>query len=174
MAISNVLARLRRAAETVLVLMMAVMFCTFTAQVAFRYLFNMPLGWTDELSTLIWLWGILWGAAFVMRNSDDIRFDMLYNLMSHNARRWLTVFSSTAIVLILLASFPASWAYISFMKVEKSAAMGLPMNWVFSIYLVFLVAMCLRHTHIAWQALNNVLVQDVVGLTTQNPPGESA
>jgi TRAP-type C4-dicarboxylate transport system permease small subunit len=174
MAISNLLARSQRAAETVLVLMMAVMFCTFTAQVAFRYLFNMPLGWTDELSTLLWLWGILWGAAFVMRNSDDIRFDMLYNLLSHNARRWLTVFSSAAIVLILLASFPASWAYISFMKVEKSAAMGLPLNWVFSIYLVFLVAMCLRHIHIAWKALNNELVQDVVGLSAQPATGESA
>jgi TRAP-type C4-dicarboxylate transport system permease small subunit len=133
----------------------------------FRYLLNLPLGWTEELSTLLWLWGILWGASFVMRNVDDIRFDMLYNLLPHGARRWLTVFGSTLIVLILLASVPASWSYVSFMKVEKSAAMGLPMNLVFSIYIVFLLAMCVRHTHIAWQALHNRLVQDVVSAAAE-------
>jgi C4-dicarboxylate transporter, DctQ subunit len=157
-------APLRRLAEVVLVLMMAAMFVAFIAQVVFRYVLNLPLGWTEELSTLLWLWGILWGASFVMRDRDDIRFDMLYNLLPMGPRRWLTIFASGAIVLILLASLPAAWSYISFMKVEKSAAMGLPMNWVFSIYLVFIVAMCVRHAHIAWQAFNHVLVQDVLSV----------
>ncbi|MFN0182656.1 MAG: TRAP transporter small permease [Aquabacterium sp.] len=164
MLLDNVLPRLRRLAETVLVLMMGVMFVTFIAQVVFRYALNLPLAWTEELSTMLWLWGILWGASFVMRNQDDIRFDMLYNLLPHGARRWLTVCASSAIVLILLASLPGAWSYISFMKVEKSAAMGLPMNAVFSIYLVFIVAMCLRHAYIAWQAMHNRLVQDVLSV----------
>jgi C4-dicarboxylate transporter, DctQ subunit len=160
MGFSKVFAQGRRFAEHVMVGMMAVMFIAFIAQVVFRYVLNKPLGWTDELSTQVWLWGILWGAAFVMRNNEDIRFDMLYNLLPNGPRRWLTVFSSCSIVGILLLSFPATWAYVSFMKVEKSASMGLPMNWVFSIYIVFLVAMIIRHSHIAWMALNNVLVQD--------------
>jgi TRAP-type C4-dicarboxylate transport system permease small subunit len=157
-------ALLRRAAEVVLVLMMATMFVAFITQVVFRYVLNLPLGWTEELSTLLWLWGILWGASFVMRNRDDIRFDMLYNLLPPGAKRWLTIVASGLIVLILLASLPAAWSYISFMKVEKSAAMGLPMNWVFSIYLVFILAMCVRHLHIAWQAWHHVLVQDALSL----------
>jgi TRAP-type C4-dicarboxylate transport system permease small subunit len=160
----GLLARARRAAEAVLVAMMAMMFVAFITQVVFRYLLNLPLGWTEEASTLLWLWGILWGASFVMRNSDDIRFDMLYNRLPHGARRWTTVAASGAIVLILAASLPAAWAYVSFMKVEKSAAMGLPMNVVFSIYIVFVVAMCVRHAHIAWQAFKGVLVQDAVSL----------
>jgi C4-dicarboxylate transporter, DctQ subunit len=160
MGFSKVLAQGRRFAEHVMVGMMAVMFIAFIAQVVFRYVLNKPLGWTDELSTQVWLWGILWGAAFVMRNNEDIRFDMLYNLLPNGPRGWLTMFSSCSIVGILLLSFPATWAYVSFMKVEKSAAMGLPMNWVFSIYIVFLVAMIIRHSHIAWMAFNNVLVQD--------------
>ena len=63
MAMLAVASRLRRWAETLMALMMAVMFTTFIAQVVFRYVLNMPLGWTDELSTLVWLWGILWGAS---------------------------------------------------------------------------------------------------------------
>ncbi len=163
MNFSALFERGRRFAETVMVIMMAVMFLSFILQVISRYVFNMPLGWTDEVSTQVWLWGILWGAAFVMRNSEDIRFDMLYNLLPNGPRRWLTVFSSCAIVVILLVSLPATWSYISFMKVEKSAAMGIPMNYVFSIYIIFLFAMCVRHSFIAWQALRNNLVQDAVG-----------
>jgi C4-dicarboxylate transporter, DctQ subunit len=174
MNVSTLATNSRRFADNVLVAMMAVMFITFIAQVVFRYVFNKPLGWTDELSTQVWLWGILWGAAFVMRNDEDIRFDLLYNLLPHAARRWLTVVSSCSIVAILLISFPATWSYISFMKVEKSAAMGLPMHWVFSIYIVFLVAMVIRHSYIAWLALRNVLVQDQVSTAIDSARAEKA
>lgn len=162
MQLVTLLPKFRRFAEGVLTLMMGVMFFTFIAQVVFRYALNLPLAWSEELTTLLWLWGILWGASFVMRNTDDIRFDMLYNLLPHGARRGVTVVASSALVLILLASVPGTWSYVSFMKVEKSAAMGLPLNWVFSIYLVFILAMCVRHTHIAWQAYKGKLVQDVL------------
>jgi TRAP-type C4-dicarboxylate transport system permease small subunit len=71
---------LRSRAENVQALMMAVMFTAFVAQVLFRYVFNFPVAWTDEVCTIVWLWGILWGASFVMRSRDDVRFDMVYNL----------------------------------------------------------------------------------------------
>ncbi|MBL8325246.1 MAG: TRAP transporter small permease [Rubrivivax sp.] len=171
MAASSFLSRLQRGAQAVLVAMLAVMFVTFIAQVVFRYALNLPLAWTEELSTLLWMWGIFWGASFVMRNSDDIRFDMLYNLLPHGARRWMTVVASGAIVLVLLASLPAAWGYVSFMKVEKSAAMGLPMNWVFSIYIVFVLAMCVRHAYVAWQALHGRLVQDAVAVALHDAEG---
>jgi TRAP-type C4-dicarboxylate transport system permease small subunit len=72
---------LRRFAEGVMVALMAIMFTAFIAQVVFRYVLNLPLAWSDEICNFIWLWGILWGASFVMKNHEDIRFDMLYNLM---------------------------------------------------------------------------------------------
>lgn len=165
---ASLMQRLQSFANDVQVAMMALMFAAFIAQVAFRYVFNLPLAWTEELVTFLWLWGILWGAAFVMRSRDDIRFDMLYNLLAPAAKRWLTLFASSAIVLILLASLPGAWAYVSFMKVEKSAAMGLPMHAVFSIYLVFVLAMCVRHTIIVRQAWRHQLVQDMVYAATHD------
>jgi C4-dicarboxylate transporter, DctQ subunit len=151
---------LRRVAEAVLVAMMGVMFVSFIAQVIFRYALNLPLAWSEEICNFIWLWGILWGASFVMRNREDIRFDMLYNLLSRPLQRAFTLVSSGLIVVLLLLSLPASWSYISFMKVEKSAAMGIPMNWVFGMYAVFVLAMCVRHLDIARQALQNKLTDD--------------
>ncbi|MEN9539496.1 MAG: hypothetical protein RLZZ126_1731 [Pseudomonadota bacterium] len=159
---------LRSRAENVQALMMAVMFTAFVAQVLFRYVFNFPVAWTDEVCTIVWLWGILWGASFVMRSRDDVRFDMVYNLAPRHTRRVLTVLASSAIVIILLGSLPAAWSYVSFMKVEKSANLMIPMNWMYSIYIVFIVAMAGRHLGIVWGALRNRLVEDdaVVGGST--------
>lgn len=151
---------LRRAAEAVQALMMAVMFTAFIAQVVFRYVINLPLAWTDEVCNLVWLWGIFWGASFVMRNSDDIRFDMVYTLLPAGVRRVLTLIASSALVLIFGLSIPASWSYVSFMKVERSASLGIPMNWVFSVYMLFALAMIVRHAGIVWDALHGRLLED--------------
>jgi C4-dicarboxylate transporter, DctQ subunit len=157
---STLVNRLHRFAEAVLVILMGIMFTTFIAQVVFRYGLNLPLAWSDEICNFIWLWGILWGASFVMRNHEDIRFDMLYNLMPRKFKRGLTLVSSSFIVVILALSLPQTWSYIDFMKIEKSAAMGIPMNWVFGLYAVFVMAMCIRHVGIAYNALRNKLTED--------------
>jgi len=37
-------------------------------------------------------------------------------------------------------SLPASYSYVSFMKVERSAYLHVPINLMYSIYVIFLVA----------------------------------
>ena len=44
----------------------------------FRYLLGWPTGWAFELSIITWLWVVLWGAAFVVGERDEIRFDIVY------------------------------------------------------------------------------------------------
>jgi len=151
---------LRARAENVLVLMMVAMFAAFILQIVFRYALNLPVGWTDEVCVIAWLWGILWGASFVTRNREDIRFDMLYSHVPRQARRAMSVLGSAAIVVLLLISLPASWSYVTFMKVEYSSSFHIPMNWLFSIYIVFVLAMVVRHAFIAWDALHDRLVDD--------------
>lgn len=153
-------------ANHVLVLMMATMFVSFILQIAFRYVFNKPVAWTDELCVLMWIWGILWGASFVMRNREDIRFDVLTGHVPRPVKRGLAVIASATVVVILLVSLPATWSFIRFMKVEDSASLGIRMDLFFSIYIAFVLAMVVRHTHIGIKALRNRLVDD--------DPGEQA
>ena len=68
---------LRRRAEDIAALMLAVMFAAFLVQIVFRYAFNFPVGWTSELTVVMWLWLVLWGAAFVVKESDEVRFEVL-------------------------------------------------------------------------------------------------
>ena len=71
-----------------------------------------------------------------------------------------TVLASVAIVALLLGSLPAAWSYVSFMKVESTASFGIPLNWLFSIHIVFVLAMVVRHAAITWDALRGHLVED--------------
>ena len=66
---------LYRRAENLLAAMLTLMFAAFILQIVFRYLLNLPIGWTNEISVVLWIWLVLFGAAFVVREEEEIRFD---------------------------------------------------------------------------------------------------
>ena len=131
---------LRRRAENVMVLLLSVMFATFIIQIFARYVLNNPIGWSEEVIITTWLWTVLWGAAFVVSEAEEIRFDIIYSTLSERVRRILTVITGVVLVTLYSISLPASYAYVSFMKVERSAYLHVPINWLYSIYVIFLVA----------------------------------
>ncbi len=136
---------LRRRAENVAAAMIGVMFVAIIIQIVFRYLFNFPIGWTSELTVIMWLWLVLWGAAFVVRESDEIRFDLLSGAMGKRTRIAMGIITAVALVVLYAASFPATWKYVTFMKVERTAYLGIRFDWLFSIYLAFAAAVIVRY-----------------------------
>jgi TRAP-type C4-dicarboxylate transport system permease small subunit len=136
---------LRRRAENVAAAMIGVMFVAFIIQIVFRYLFNFPIGWTSELTVIMWRWLVLWGAAFVVRESDEIRFDLLSGAMGKRTRIAMGIITAVALVVLYAASFPATWKYVTFMKVERTAYLGIRFDWLFSIYLAFAAAVIVRY-----------------------------
>lgn len=143
----------RRRAEDVLAAMLAVMFVAFIVQIAFRYLLNFPIGWTQELSAILWLWLVLWGAAFVLRENEEIRFDLIYGAVGPRVRRVMGLITAAAIVVLYTLSLPAVVDYVTFMKVERTPYMHIRFDWLFSIYVVFAVAAIARYLWLGWRAL---------------------
>jgi len=137
---------LHRRAENVAAGMLAVMFVAFILQIVFRYVFNFPVGWSSELTVIMWLWLVLWGSAFVLTEKEEIRFDLIYSAVSPRTRIGMAILFSLAIVILYGASLKGSYSYVSFMNVEKSSYLKIPLNWLYSIYLVFLVAIIARYT----------------------------
>lgn len=144
---------LRRRAENVAVAMLAAMFAAFLLQIVFRYLLNLPLGWTSELTIVMWLWLVLWGAAFVTPERGEIRFDLLTGIAPRRLRIAMSLCATAALLVLYGASLRASYSYVTFMKVEKSSYMKIRMDWLFSIYLVFLAAILVRYLWILGQLL---------------------
>jgi C4-dicarboxylate transporter, DctQ subunit len=144
---------LRRRAENVAAAMLAVMFAAFIIQIVFRYFFNFPVGWTSELTVVLWLWLVLWGAAFVVKEREEIRFDLISGAAGRRARIAMGIVVSVALVVLYGASLKASFDYVAFMKVEKSSYLKIRMDWLFSIYVVFLVAVIVRYLWLLSQLL---------------------
>ena len=136
---------LQRRAENVLAALLGVMFFAFAVQIVFRYFFNLPTGWTTELTVVTWLWMVLWGAAFVVKESEEIRIDLLTSLVGRRGRVVMALIVGVAIIVLYGISLPASWSYVTFMKVEKSSYLKIPMNWLYSIYIAFIVAVIVRY-----------------------------
>jgi TRAP-type C4-dicarboxylate transport system permease small subunit len=138
----------------VLAAMLAVMFVAFILQVVFRYLLNFPIGWTNEISVILWIWLVLWGAAFVVREEEEIRFDLIYASVGPQARRIMFLIAAAALIVLYAISFPAVFDYVTFMKVESSAYLKIRFDLLFSIYLVFVVAVIIRYVWLSWRALS--------------------
>ena len=145
--------RLTRFAEFVAAMLLAAMFLAFMAQIVFRYLFNFPIGWTSELTVITWLWLVLWGAAFVIREEEEIRFDLIYSAVGPNGRRIMLLVSGAGLVALYAVSFPAVLDYVTFMKVEHTAYLKVRFDWLFSVYILFVVATIVRYLWLGWHAL---------------------
>jgi C4-dicarboxylate transporter, DctQ subunit len=144
---------LRRRAENVTVALLCVMFATFIIQIFARYVLNHPVGWSEEVIITTWLWTVLWGAAFVLRESEEIRFDILYSLVPKRTRRIFTILTGVAVVAFYAISLPAAYNYVSFMRVERSAYLRIPINWLYSVFIIFSVACICRYCWLSYQAI---------------------
>jgi TRAP-type C4-dicarboxylate transport system permease small subunit len=147
---------LARRAENVAAIMLGAMFLAFLLQIAFRYLLGLPIGWTHEISVILWIWLVLWGASFVITEREEIRFDILYGAVGPSTRRIMAIITAVALVALYAISFPAVLDYVTFMKVEKTSYLKIRFDWLFSIYIVFAVATIIRYIWLAWQALRGV------------------
>ena len=139
-------------ADHVAVGLMATMFACFLLQIAFRYVLDRPLGWTEEVTVICWVWVVLWVASFILTDDEEVRFDIVYGAVGERARRVFTLVTSIAIIALLLLSLPATWRYIVFMRREHSAYLHMRFDLAYSIYLVFAVAAIVRHARLALRA----------------------
>src|SRR5258707_241352 len=156
---------LRRRAENVAAGLLAVMFVAFIVQIVFRYLLNFPVGWTSELSVITWLWLVLWGAAFVVKESEEIRFDLIYGAAGRRTRVVIGIITGVSIVILYGISLPATVAYVSFMKVEKASYLKIRFDWLYSIYVIFAVAVIVRYLWLLSHLLRGKEPEDVDSTT---------
>lgn len=147
---------LARRAENVAVAMLTAMFLAFILQIVFRYAIGLPIGWTHELSVILWIWLVLWCAAFVIREREEIRFDIIYGAVGSGGRRIMCLIGAVALITLYGMSFPATLDYVTFMKVQSTAYLKIRFDLLFSIYIVFVVAVIVRYIWLAWQALRGV------------------
>ncbi len=136
---------LRNRADNVAVGLLTAMFVSFLLQIFFRYVVNQPLTWTLEANLLAWLWVVFWVSAFLLHERDHVRFDTIYISARPPVRRVFGLISAVLIVIGFGAAYPATFDFISFMKIESSSSLGIRLDYVFSAYLIFSAAIVVRY-----------------------------
>ena len=78
---------LKKGADAIGAGLFAALFVVFVVQITARFGFGKPLPWTDELAVILYVWAILWAAAFMVPAREHVVFDLVYNMGSVRTRR---------------------------------------------------------------------------------------
>lgn len=136
---------LQRRADNVAVGLLTAIFLSFILQIVSRYIIRQPLGWTLEACLLAWLWLVFWSTAFTLKERDHVRFTVLCDHARPNLRRFYMGVTAVCVIAALAMSLPATFDYITFMKIEKTSLLKVRFDFVFSVYLIFSVAVIARY-----------------------------
>ena len=183
---SNLSKWFTRSAEFVVAMMLAAIFVTFLIQIFSRYASKIawmmpippiadwmaslePLGWTVNLISLLWVWLIFFGCAFIVREIEHVTFDVLYLALSVRAQRILAYISAIAIIVAMIYVLPSMWEAVfdnRLMDLKKIQTLRMPftgdkipVKWLFASVILLMVVMLLRYL---WR---------LVTIAVYGPPG---
>ena len=164
-----------RISDAIAATLLAAIFFTFLLQIATRYAPKIisffgfaeifpalgaiqPLGWTLELIAILWVWVIFFSCAFVVREWDHVKFDIIYLSVSRRMRAVFACISAIAIVAGMLYALLPTLDYIDWMKIRKTSTVRnpftggkIPMRTIFSVYGAFMIVVAGRY---AWLAID--------------------
>lgn len=154
--------RLTRIAQGVSVALFAALFIVFLVQIVARFAFNKPLPWTDELAVILYVWVILWAAAFIVPEREHVAFDLVWNAVGRNSRRAMRIAGHLLLGTLAAWALPGCWDYVQFMKREGTPVLDVPFMLVFLPFVALLISLVLRSSWAVWRAWHGHDLDDPV------------
>jgi TRAP-type C4-dicarboxylate transport system permease small subunit len=139
-------------AQGVGVALFATLFGVFLVQIIARFGFNRPLPWTDELAVILYVWVILWAAAFVVPEREHVAFDLVWNAAGRRMRRAMRIVGHLMLGGLAAWALPGCWDYVHFMQREGTPVLGVPFMLVFLPFVALLVSLVIRSSWAVWRA----------------------
>lgn len=146
----------KKAADLIGGTLFLTLFIVFVIQVTARFGFNRPMAWTDEAAVILYVWVILWSAAFVVPEREHVAFDLIWNSVNLPTRKVMRVAGNLLIGGVALYGIPATWDYVHFMKRESSPVLGISFMLIFLPFVLLLVALVVRSAWAIWNAFRGV------------------
>ncbi|MCW5686115.1 MAG: TRAP transporter small permease subunit [Pseudolabrys sp.] len=137
-------ARLQQAANIVAALMFAAVFLIFNYKIITRYLEHDEAVWTDEVSVILFIWIIFWANAFLIRDREQITFDLCYRPMPDTTKRWMALARLLLVGGIFVWALPGTLDYLMFLWRERTPVLSLRLDLVYSCFGIFMIAVVIR------------------------------
>ncbi len=128
--------KLNKFLEIFLVFLVSILVIDVLWQVFSRYLLSSPSSFTDELAGFLLIWVGVLGAAYVAGRQEHLAIDILIQKSSPARQKKLQYFIYSVIFLFALFVMVVGGAilmYSRFVLQVKSAALQLPLGYVYSI-----------------------------------------
>jgi TRAP-type C4-dicarboxylate transport system permease small subunit len=136
--------RFRTFAEVVSGLMFAGIFVVFIIGIVMRYVFDAPLLWGDEVAMMLLLWVTFLTDAFVVRGSDHVAFDVVWDVASPPARRIMGILGRAVFALIFLAALPTIVDYVLFLWREHTDVLEIRFDVLFFCFVIYIAMVVVR------------------------------
>lgn len=120
----------------VILLLFAGMLAAAVAQVVSRYVFNAPLTWSEELSRYLFIWLAFLGAWVAWNRREHLGIDVLPEVVPTRWRAPLLRLLELLTLIFAVSSMYFGQKILSVSMRQPSAALRIPMVWVYSSYYV--------------------------------------
>ena len=159
---------------------LAIIFVTFLTQIFARYAPKLavfvpvenlalwlasiePIGWTVNLISLLWVWLIFLGCAFVVRERDHVVFDVFTQAMSPRWGLICKIMVALTVVGSMLWSLGPMWDAIfgsRLMDLKKIQTLRIPITgdkiaikWLFAPYVMLMIVLVVRYGFVVAESL---------------------
>lgn len=108
--------------------LLSIMVFIVLLQIIYRYLFNNPLGWSEEVTRYLFIYVIFLGAAIGVRKKIHVGVDILTERLQGTPKVILDYFVSTIIILFLMfVAYLGVHLSVSTLN-QNSPALGIPIG----------------------------------------------
>ena len=133
-----------RAAEWLTVSLFTGIFVLFIVAIVQRYVLARPVNWVDEGVLILFLWSTFLTEALVLKEREAVTFDVLYDLCGPSGRRVIGWIASALVAVLFTLAAPTIWSYVTFLWRERTSALEWRLDYVYSCFLVYWVAVIVR------------------------------
>lgn len=131
----QILSAVQRAVDGIVrwavVLLMLVMTVTVCLQILFRYVFNVPLGWSEEMARFAFVWVSFFGASALMRMREHINVTIFLDRFPARLQA-IAVFLANLVAVICVYFFVVGGIALTTNEWRQLApATEIPMGWVY-------------------------------------------
>jgi len=164
-------ALLGRVVEVVVALLVVAETVILFSGVAARYVFHVPLVWSDELASILFIWLAMFGAAVAFRSDGHMRMTALVTSVAPARRAFLDALAVVAPLVFLAAVLPFAYRYAAEQAVITTPALqisdafraaALPVG--FAIMALMAVLKFVISGHWRQEAMALVLLAIVIGV----------
>jgi TRAP-type C4-dicarboxylate transport system permease small subunit len=131
-----------------LAMLLVALVLLMSTNILFRFVFLLPIHWTEEISMLLFIWIVFMSSAVVQKRDGHVSIEIIYKNCPALARKIMKIAGQILVLFILVIMTVLSMKLVRFQYHSLTASLMLPYS-VFSLTMLLSVILMLIYTTIS-------------------------